>query len=92
MGRPAKLLLVDYFSKSIWYQLGTFEQLDEGHKGFISRDDVLQAAQKHFGATVAQIYVDNVMRAAGVLSLFHVHPVTFEPSFPSRDIRAQADC
>jgi hypothetical protein len=22
MGRPAKLLLVDYFSKAVWYQVG----------------------------------------------------------------------
>jgi len=66
MGRPAKLLLVDYFSKAIWYQMGAFKDIDVDNKGHVSAADVKAAAEKHFGDSVAQIYVDNVMRAADV--------------------------
>eukprot|EP00961_Rhodomonas_salina_P142986 1924674-Rhodomonas_salina.1 len=47
--------------------MGAFKDIDEGGKGYISKEDVFKAASKHFGEDVAGIYVDNVMRAAGQL-------------------------
>ncbi len=40
--RPAKLLLVDYFSRAIWYQMGDFDHIDIGGKGYVTVDDIKQ--------------------------------------------------
>ncbi len=64
MGRPAKLALVDYWSKAVWYQLGSMARLDPDGQGYLTRDHVAAAVADHFGGAVADICIDNIMRVA----------------------------
>mmetsp|Transcript_43478 Transcript_43478/g.137508 ORF Transcript_43478/g.137508 Transcript_43478/m.137508 type:complete len:240 (-) Transcript_43478:132-851(-) len=64
MGKPAKLALVDYYSKAIWYQMGKFDEIDVDQKGFISREDVVRGASKHFQTEISSLCIENIMRAA----------------------------
>lgn len=64
MGRPAKLLLVDYFSKSIWFSLGNFEELAQPGAAEITRDDVASKMRDRYGDDLADICIDNVLHVA----------------------------
>jgi len=65
MGRPAKLLLVDYFSKSTWGHLGSFEALDASGKGVIDRDDLMREASRYFQSdSLVDLCVNNLIMAA----------------------------
>lgn len=66
MGRPAKLALVDYFSKAIWYQMGSLQDMDKDGKGYLTQEDVAAAVSRRFGEEVASLCVANVMHVADV--------------------------
>lgn len=66
MGRPAKLLLVDYMSKAILFQLGGFKEIDADDKGFINKDDITRAVEKHFSKSVGKIVVNNILKSADI--------------------------
>ena len=57
-GRPLKMLLVSYFSRAVWYEVGKFDNLDSHKKGYLTKLDVTNALSAYFGVHVRDIFID----------------------------------
>lgn len=80
--KPLKEVIVETFSALLWLEIGTFEELDTGKDGFITREEVLVAARGIFGDDVADLIVDNVFSVAdrdgdGIISPIDMMVVKF---------------
>jgi 2',3'-cyclic-nucleotide 2'-phosphodiesterase (5'-nucleotidase family)/Ca2+-binding EF-hand superfamily protein len=61
---PAKMVLVQIFSALVWMHLGSFDEIDLDHDGFLSREEVKARAAQMYGPEVADLVVDNIMSVA----------------------------
>jgi Ca2+-binding EF-hand superfamily protein len=62
--KPSKEVVVELFSASLWLELGSFDELDANKDGYITREELSEAAIRIFGDDVADLVVDNVFSVA----------------------------
>ena len=69
-GIDATLIVIDYFSKRIWFEIlsqFTFDEIDKDHNGYITKDEVSAVAHNKFGKSqrdATDIMVDNLFAVA----------------------------
>jgi 2',3'-cyclic-nucleotide 2'-phosphodiesterase (5'-nucleotidase family) len=63
-GRGIKVILIDAFSKELWRQLGTFEEVDTNRDGKLSETEIAAAVSRVTAAPASKITVDFLIRAA----------------------------
>lgn len=65
MAIPAKMVLVELFSASMWLQMGSFHEIDRNQDGVLHRDEVRARVGAVFGhESVADLIVDNIFAVA----------------------------
>jgi 2',3'-cyclic-nucleotide 2'-phosphodiesterase (5'-nucleotidase family) len=65
MAIPAKMILVELFSASMWLQMGSFEEIDLNKDGVLERDEVKDRLAAVYGhESVADLIVDNIFAVA----------------------------
>ena len=63
-GRGIKLILIDAFSKELWRQLGSFDDVDTNRDGKLSAGEIAAAVSRVTAAPASPITVDFLIRAA----------------------------
>ncbi|KAL7571185.1 hypothetical protein ACA910_008847 [Epithemia clementina (nom. ined.)] len=75
--RPAKTVIVELFSALFWLQLGSFPELDQSNRGYITRHDVQRQCSERVlnGEPAVDLIVDNVWSVADSQGAGRIYPL-----------------
>jgi Ca2+-binding EF-hand superfamily protein len=67
--RGAKQILVEHFSRAVWWSVVSaagFDEIDADKSGTISKQELETALQKHYGYDLGKLVIDNLMSVANL--------------------------
>ena len=62
MGQPLKYILVSYFSKAIYYEIGDFDTFDRLHKGYLTKSDIKTMMAKYFNIPIKKLSIHPIWK------------------------------